>query len=47
MQAVMFGWGTFGQVLKRGLEKYCGIDIVAICDNDKNKWGGGKGVPVF
>ena len=40
MQAVMFGWGTFGQLLKRAFETYGGLDIVAICDNDKNKWGG-------
>lgn len=41
MQAVIFGWGTFGKVLKKGLEKYCGMEIVAICDNDEKKCGGG------
>ena len=46
MQALIFGWGTYGKTLRRGLEKYYGIDIVAVCDNDENK-GGGKGVPVI
>ena len=39
MQALIFGWGTYGKTLRRGLEKYYGIDIVAVCDNDENKWG--------
>ena len=41
MQALIFGWGTYGKTLRRGLEKYYGIDIVAVCDNDENKWWGG------
>lgn len=39
MKAVMFGAGKYGIALKRGLEKYCGVEILAICDNDAKKWG--------
>ena len=40
MEAVVFGAGVYGKYLKRGLEKYCGIHICAICDNDEKKIGG-------
>lgn len=39
MESVVFGAGSFGIILKRGLEKYCGVHICAICDNDESKWG--------
>lgn len=39
MKAVVFGAGKYGRALKRGLEKYCGVEIVAVCDNDAEKWG--------
>ena len=38
MKAVVFGAGKYGKELKRGLEKYCGVEILAICDNDAAKW---------
>ncbi len=38
MKAVVFGAGKYGKALKRGLEKYCGVDVLAICDNDTEKW---------
>lgn len=37
MKAVVFGAGKYGTALKRGLEKYCGVEILAICDNDAEK----------
>lgn len=39
MRAVVFGAGKYGKALKRGLQKYCGAEILAICDNDAKKWG--------
>lgn len=39
MGSVIFGAGYWGETLKRGLEKYCGVRICAIIDNDKSKWG--------
>lgn len=39
MKAVIFGAGKYGTALKRGLEKYCGVEVMAICDNDSGKWG--------
>lgn len=39
MESVIFGAGRLGKTLKRGLEKYCGVHISAICDNDESKWG--------
>lgn len=39
MESVVFGAGRWGNVLKRGLEKYCEVHICAICDNDESKWG--------
>lgn len=48
MQAVIFGWGNYGRALKRGLEKYYGIEVIAICDNDEGKWGATEdGVPII
>lgn len=41
MRAIIFGWGKYGKALKRGLEKYYGIEFLAICDNDEKKCGGG------
>ena len=40
MESVVFGAGQWGKIFKRGLEKYCGVHIFAICDNDESKWGG-------
>ncbi len=40
MQAVIFGWGKYGKALKSGLEKYYGVKVVAICDNNEEVWGG-------
>lgn len=39
MGSVIFGAGHWGKSLKRGLEKYCGVHICAIFDNDESKWG--------
>ena len=39
MEAVIFGAGNDGKVLKKGLEKYYDIHVCAVCDNDANKWG--------
>lgn len=39
MNGVVFGGGFYGKALKRGLEKYCGVEIDAVIDNDKEKWG--------
>ncbi len=39
MESVIFGAGRDGRVLKKGLEKYYGVHIGAICDNDMMKWG--------
>lgn len=39
-RAVVFGAGKYGRSLIRGLQKYCGVTIIAICDNDNTKWGG-------
>lgn len=39
MESVIFGAGYWGKVLKRGLEKFCGVHICAIFDNDESKWG--------
>lgn len=39
MEAAIFGVGNRCEKLKRGLEKYCGVQICAIFDNDENKWG--------
>ena len=38
MKAAVFGAGKYGKALKRGLEKYCGVEVLAICDNDPQKW---------
>lgn len=38
-KAVAFGAGYFGRFLTRGLQKYCGVTITAVCDNDNTKWG--------
>lgn len=38
-RAVVFGAGKYGRSLTRGLQKYCGVTIAAICDNDNAKWG--------
>ncbi len=40
LEAIIFGAGEYGKELKRGLEKYYRIKILAICDNDEKKWGG-------
>lgn len=40
VEGIIFGAGNLGKGLKRGLEKHYDIHICAICDNDKNKWGG-------
>lgn len=42
MRAVIFGYGKYGKYLKRGLEKFYGVEIVAVCDNDKHKQGTGS-----
>lgn len=39
MESAVFGAGKYGKILKRGLEKYCGVHICTICDNDESKWG--------
>jgi len=39
MKVVIFGCESYGKALKKGLEKYYGIEVVAICDNDEKKWG--------
>lgn len=39
MESAIFGLGTRAEIFKRGLEKYCGIHICAIFDNDESKWG--------
>ncbi len=39
MESVIFGAGRDGRVLKKGLEKYYGVHIGTICDNDMMKWG--------
>ena len=40
IKAVIFGGGSYGKMLKKGLEKYYDVKIIAICDNDRDKWGG-------
>ena len=40
MESVIFGAGRWSKRLKKGLEKYYGVRICAICDNDERKWGG-------
>ncbi|MCM1047759.1 MAG: class I SAM-dependent methyltransferase [Clostridiales bacterium] len=40
MKAVVFGAGHYGRILARGLQKYYGVTIIAVCDNDDTKWGG-------
>jgi len=30
MKAAVFGAGKYGKALKRGLEKYCGVEELAI-----------------
>ncbi len=48
MQAVIFGWGKYGKALKSGLEKYYGVKVVAICDNNEEVWGGKEeGIPII
>ena len=39
MVSVIFGAGRYGKILKRGLEKHCGVHICAAFDNDESKWG--------
>lgn len=39
IKGIVFGGGLYGRFLKRGLEKYFNIKIIAICDNDSHKWG--------
>lgn len=39
MKAVIFGAGSDGKVLKRGLEEHYSVQICAVCDNDRSKWG--------
>lgn len=39
MGYAIFGAGTVGKGIKKGLEKYYGIHICKIFDNDENKWG--------
>ena len=39
MGSVIFGAGYYGECLKRGLEKHCGVRICAIVTNNERKWG--------
>lgn len=39
MKSVIFGAGTWGKGLKKGLEKHYGVQIRAVFDNDESKWG--------
>ena len=39
MEAVIFGAGAWCKGLKKGLEKYFGVHICAIFDNDETRWG--------
>lgn len=39
MRGVIFGNGKYGLALKKGLEKYYGVDILAICDNNPQYYG--------
>lgn len=39
MGSVIFGAGYWGEILKRGLEKYCGVHICAIITNNQSRWG--------
>ncbi len=47
MEAVIFGWGNYGRLLKKGLEEYYKITVTAICDNDESKWGDLDGIPII
>lgn len=40
IKGIIFGAGQNGSRLMPGLQKYCGVTIVAVCDNDKDTWGG-------
>lgn len=39
MKSIIFGAGSCGRNLKKGLEQYYQINISAVCDNNESKWG--------
>lgn len=38
-RGIVFGAGKYGKSLTRGLQKNCGVTVIAVCDNDNTKWG--------
>lgn len=40
IKAVVFGAGKYGKTLTQGLQKYYGVAVVAVCDNNEAKVGG-------
>ena len=42
MEAIIWGAGKYGKVLKSGLEKYYKVNVLAVCDNDEKKCSGGS-----